>query len=225
MDDVKGKDTDRSCEQNLDKSLIELEKANRNLKKTLNSVIEAISTIAEIHDPSMLGHQRRVAALSVAIGRKMKLPQEKIDGLKTASLVHDIGKISIPSNIISQPELFSHTARALMRVHPTAGYKILKKIPFPQPVSLIVYQHHERCDGSGYPLGMKGGDVLIESKILSVADVLEAMTSKRPHREKLGLHAAQEELSKNKGRAYDATVVDACLELIKAMGYNLNFID
>jgi putative nucleotidyltransferase with HDIG domain len=225
MPDPKLKGSEPSDEQDLRSQVQKLAQANKNMKDMYHSVIDAISTIAEIHDPSMAGHQRRVCALAVSIARELNLPSENINTLKTAAIVHDIGKISVPSNILAQPMFFSSSARLLMQIHATSGYKILSKIPFPHPIARIVYQHHERIDGSGYPLALKDKDILFEAKILAVADVLEAMTSKRPHRERFGLHAAQDELFRNKGQTYDSKVVDACFKLISNKDATLDFIE
>jgi HD-GYP domain-containing protein (c-di-GMP phosphodiesterase class II) len=151
----------------------------------------------------------------------MKLPKDKIEGLRTAATIHDLGKISIPAEILSKPSSLTNTEFALIKDHPQAGFNILKNIDFPWPVARMVLEHHERMDGSGYPNGLTGDELLIESKILAVADVVEAMASHRPYRTALGIDVALEEISKNSGSLYDPGAVDACLRLFNGKGYRL----
>ena len=145
----------------------------------------------------------------------MKLPQDKIEGVRIASLVHDIGKISIPAEILNKPTKLSKIEYSLIKDHPQIGYDILKSIDFPWPIAQIVLQHHERLNGSGYPQGLKGEDILLEARIMGIADVIEAMDSHRPYRPALGIDAALEKITPNKGILYDPKVVDACLKLFK----------
>jgi HD-GYP domain-containing protein (c-di-GMP phosphodiesterase class II) len=145
----------------------------------------------------------------------MKLPPDKIEGIRIASLIHDIGKIGIPAEILSKPDRLSEIEYSLIKDHSQMGYDILKSIDFPWPIAQIVLQHQERLNGSGYPQGLKGDDILLEAKIIAVADVIEAMSSHRPYRPALGIDQALEEISKNKGILYDPEVVDTCLMLFK----------
>ena len=178
-----------------------------------HSIIEAITKTVEKRDPYTAGHQQRVSRLAAGIAGKMNLTQEKIEGIQIAALVHDIGKIVIPIDILSKPGRINFHEYSLIKAHSETGYEILQGIEFPWPVAQIVLQHHERIDGSGYPYGLKGNDILLESKIISVADVVEAMSSHRPYRQALGLDKALEEINRGKGEGYDSQVVDACNEL------------
>jgi PAS domain S-box-containing protein/putative nucleotidyltransferase with HDIG domain len=185
------------------------------LKKTMDAAIDTISKIVEAKDPYTAGHQKNVSQIATFIAREMKLPQEKIEGIRIASLIHDIGKISIPAEILSKPTTLSDIEFSLIKVHSQIGYDILKSIDFSYPVASVILQHHERLDGSGYPNNLKGDEILLEAKIIGVADVVEAMSSHRPYRPSLGMDAALEEISENKGGLYDSEVVDTCLNLFK----------
>jgi PAS domain S-box-containing protein/putative nucleotidyltransferase with HDIG domain len=185
------------------------------LKKSIEDVIYTIGKITETRDPYTSGHQLKVSKLSTAIAQEMKLPQDKIEGIRIASLVHDIGKISIPSEILSKPSKLSEIEYRLIKNHSQIGYDILKSIEFPWPVAEIVLQHQERLNGSGYPQGLKGDDILLEAKIIAVADVIEAMSSHRPYRPALGINKALEEIFINRGILYVPEVVDACIKLFK----------
>lgn len=169
----------------------------------------------ETRDPYTAGHQNRVALLSRAIGEEMGLSSDQILGIYMAAQVHDIGKISVPSEFLTKPGRLSKPEMELIRCHPQEGYDILKDIPFPWSVTRFVVQHHERMDGSGYPLGLSGEEIAIEARILAVADVVEAMASDRPYRPALGLTIALEEISKNSGKFYDPQVANACVSLFK----------
>ena len=176
----------------------------------------------ETRDPYTAGHQRRVADLSRAIARAIgSLTTEQIDGLRMASTIHDIGKISVPAEILSKPKKLTDIEFSLIKVHPQSGYDILKDIDFSWPIARMVLEHHERMDGSGYPNGLTGSDLLLESRILAVADVVESMASHRPYRPALGINAALDEIAKNKGVLYDPEVVDVCLKLFNEKGYKL----
>jgi len=185
------------------------------LKKSIEDVIYTIGKITETRDPYTSGHQLKVSKLSTAIAQKMKLPQEKIEGIRIASLIHDIGKISIPSEILSKPSKLSEIEYRLIKNHSQIGYDILKSIEFSWPIAQIVLQHQERLNGSGYPQGLKGDDILLEAKIIAVADVIEAMSSHRPYRPALGINKALEEISINRGILYVPEVVDVCIRLFK----------
>jgi len=164
-------------------------------------------------DPYRHSHQKRVAQLACAIAREMNLPEEQIEGIRVAGNIHDIGKISVPMEILNKPGRVNKNEFGIIKNHAQAGYDILKTIEFPWPIAQIVLQHHERMDGSGYPQGLSGKDILLEARILGVADVVEAMVSRRPYRPALGIDKALEEISKNRGILYDPEVVDACLKL------------
>ena len=191
------------------------------LDKSLDQAIVAIAATVEMRDPYTAGHQRRVAELAVAIASEMGLPAEQIEGIRIAGIVHDIGKIHVPAEILSNPSKLSDAEFSIIKTHPQVGYEILHSIDFPWPVAQIVLQHHEKMDGSGYPNGLKGEDILIESRILCVADVVEAMASHRPYRPGFGIFPALQEISRNKGRLYDQNVVKAVMTLFLDKGYEL----
>ena len=191
-------------------------KSYESVKKTLDDAINTMVKIVELRDPYTAGHQQKVADLATAIAGEMKLEDTRIDQLRTASLIHDIGKLYIPSDILSKPGKLSEIELGLIKTHSKSGYDIVKGMDFPAAVALAVLQHHERLDGSGYPSQLKGADTLLESKILAVADVVEAMSSHRPYRPALGIDKALEEISNNRGKLYDPDVVDACLELFSS---------
>lgn len=189
------------------------------LNKTMGGIIQAIALIVGTRDPYTAGHQRRVADLAKVIAQEMGLSDEQMDGLHMAGLIHDLGKISVPAEILSKPSELSEIEFSLIKGHSQAGYEILKEIDFPWPIAEIVLQHHERLDGSGYPAGLKGPEICLEAKILMVADVVEATASHRPYRPGRGIEAALEEISRNKGVLYDPTVVAACLRRVQEKGY------
>ncbi|MEI6186510.1 MAG: HD domain-containing phosphohydrolase, partial [Dehalococcoidia bacterium] len=196
-----------------------LEKSYESLKKTLDDAINTMAKIVEIRDPYTSGHQQKVADLATAIAREMKLDDARIDHIRMAAVIHDIGKMYVPSDILSKPGRLSEIEFSLIKTHSQSGYDIVKSMDFPCAMAQAVLQHHERLDGSGYPNGLKGEDTLLEAKILTVADVVEAMASNRPYRPALGIDKALEEISKNKGRLYEADVVDTCVKLFKEKGY------
>lgn len=187
----------------------------------MGTMIQAMSAAVETRDPYTSGHQRRVADLASSIAAQMRLPSDRIDGIRMAASIHDLGKISIPAEILSMPRKLSQLEFELIKTHPQAGYDIIKNIDFPWPIATIILQHHERMDGSGYPNGLSGDKILLEARILAVADVVEAMASYRPYRPALGLDKALEEIMQNKTVLYDAEAVDACLKLFKEQGYKL----
>jgi putative nucleotidyltransferase with HDIG domain len=166
-----------------------------------------------MRDPYTAGHQKRVTDLAVAIARNLGLSEDKIDGIRMAGLIHDIGKISIPAEILAKPGPISEKEFALIMDHPQVGYDIIKNIEFPWPVAKTVLQHHERMNGSGYPQGLQGKYVLLEARILAVADVVESIASFRPYRQALGIKEALKEIAEDKKTLYDNQVVDACLNL------------
>jgi len=200
----------------------ELKQSLANIRRILDNTINVVATIVEMREPYAAGHQQRVALLACAIAAKMSLPDEKIDNLHTAALLHDTGKIYVPTETLGKPEKLTETERAMVNLHSQMGFKIVQKVDFPRPVAQIVLQHHERLDGSGYPYGISGDEILPEARILAVADVIEAMASARPHRPALGIDIALKEISKNKGTLYDPKVVDACVELFTEHGFTLN---
>jgi len=201
--------------------ITERKQSEERLKKTMGTTIQTMSKIIEVKDPYTAGHQQRVSQLTTAIAKELNLPPDKIEGIKITSLLHDIGKISVPTEILSKTTTLSDIEFSLIKEHSQAGHDILKAIDFSYPVANIVLQHHERLNGSGYPQGLKGDEILLEARILGVADVVEAMSSHRPYRPSLGIDAALEEISKNKGILYDPEVVDACLKLFKEKGFKL----
>lgn len=183
------------------------------LQKITRDVIKAMTTMVEKKDPYTAGHQQRVSRLANEMAKEMQLPERQIEGIRIAALVHDIGKIAVPTEILSKPGKISECEFNIIKTHSQVGYDILKEIDFPWPVAEAVLQHHERMDGSGYPGGLSGEDIIIEARILSVADVVEAMASHRPYRKAHGIEKALEEISRNKGTLYDKEVVEACLKL------------
>jgi PAS domain S-box-containing protein len=191
------------------------------LKKSLGATINAMAVTVETRDPYTAGHQRRVADLALAISVEMNLKREQIDSIRMASMIHDIGKISIPSEILSKPSKLTNLEFDLIKTHSQSGYDILKDIEFPWPLADFVLQHHERMNGSGYPRNLKGDEIFLEALIMAVADVVEAMASYRPYRPALGIELALEEIEKNKGILYDDAVVNACLKLFREKSYHL----
>jgi putative nucleotidyltransferase with HDIG domain len=192
-----------------------LQLSYRRLQGLLDDVVNAMSLTVEERDPYTAGHQRRTAALATALARELRLPYQDVEGVRMAGLIHDIGKISIPAEILSKPGRLNQAEMLLIRRHPAVAYDILRQIDFPWPVDRIVYQHHERLDGSGYPLGISGSAILLQSRILSVADVVETIESHRPYRPGLGREEALREITVHRGILYDASVVDACLRLFR----------
>ena len=191
------------------------------LKDNLKDTVHAIATIVEMRDPYTAGHQVRVTALAAAIATEMGLPADQIEAIEVAGMVHDLGKIQTPAEILSKPGEISELEHNLIKTHPQAGYDILKGIHFPWPIADIVLQHHERLDGSGYPHGLKDSEILLAARILSVADVVEAMSSHRPYRASLGIDAALAEIAAHRGTLFDPQVVDACTHLIQEKKFSL----
>ncbi len=187
--------------------------AARRVERALAGTIHALAVTTEMRDPYTAGHQERVTRLAVAIGRKMELPEIRLEGLRVAGLLHDVGKVSVPAEILSKPTELTPIEFALVRSHPETGYAILREIDFPWPVAAIVLQHHERMDGSGYPSGLRGEEIFLEARILAVADTVEAMASHRPYRAAFGIAEALAELARGTGSTFDAAVASACQEL------------
>jgi len=192
-----------------------------NLRKALSTTIQVMVSAVESRDPYTAGHQARSANIARAIATEMELPQEKIEGIRMAGSIHDIGKLSIPAEILSKPAKLSNIEFDLIKEHPRKGHEILKYVESPWPLAEIIYQHHERMNGSGYPRNLKGDEILMEARILAVADVVEAIASYRPYRPALGINFALEEIEKNKGIFYDDAVADACLRLFREKGFKL----
>jgi len=196
------------------------ESLNR-MRQALTATVHAMAVTVETRDPYTSGHQKRTADLARAIAAEIHLSSERIEGMRMAGIIHDLGKLSVPAEILSMPRKLTEMEFALIKTHPEAGYDILKNIDFPWPIARMVLEHHERMDGSGYPNGLTGEKLLKESRILMVADVVEAMSSHRPFRPSLGLNAALDEISRNSGVLYDEEAVDACLRLFHEKGYRL----
>jgi putative two-component system response regulator len=195
------------------KILWQLQQSLTRVKELFENTVGALASTLEKRDPYTAGHQQRVGYLACALAQEIGMPVERIEGLRLASFVHDIGKIGVPSEVLSKPGKLSEVEMDLIRVHSQIGYDILKCIDFPWPIAEMVLQHHERLNGSGYPQGLFDQKILLEAKIIGVADVIEAMNSHRPYRPALGLSVALEEIYKNKGVLYDGEIVDACIRL------------
>ena len=201
------------------KSEMELKRSLEKLQLAMSSTIDAISLIVESRDPYTAGHQRRVAQLAAAIATELGFAGERIDLIRMGGLIHDIGKIYIPAEILTKPGRLNQLEFNMIKSHPTVGYEILQKVDFIPIIAEMVYQHHERMDGSGYPQGLSGAQLLPEARIISVADTVEAMASHRPYRPSLGIAAALEEVTRQRGSAFDPEVVDACLRLFRERAY------
>jgi putative nucleotidyltransferase with HDIG domain len=199
----------------------EAKKATGRLIKAMEDTMQAMAMIIEMRDPYTAGHQRRVTKLACAIAREIGLSEEQVTGLRLAGLIHDIGKVRVPAEILTNPDGLSEAEFTMIKMHPLLGYEILKTMDLPWPIAQIVHQHHERMDGSGYPTGLSGEDIILEARILAVADVVEAIASHRPYRPARGVDKALEEISQQRGRLYDPGVVDACLKLFKENQFKL----
>lgn len=185
------------------------------LKGTIEKTLQAMAFTIETRDPYTAGHQRRVTKLACAIAKEMNLPEVRIEGLRMAGELHDIGKIYVPAEILSKPGKISEAEYNIIKTHPQVGFDILKTIEFPWPIAKIIFQHHERMDGSGYPSCIREKKILMEARILAVADVIEAMATHRPYRPAQSIEKALKEISTNRGILYDAKVVDACLKVFE----------
>ncbi len=204
----------REEEENLSRTLT-------NLRRAMKGTLEALTLAVEAKDPHTTGHQRRVADLARTIAMEMGLPDAEVDGIRMAAFLHDIGNITLPAEILSKASRLSDVEFGLIKTHPQNGYELLKEIEYPWPVARIVWQHHERLNGSGYPLGLSGEEILLGARILAVADVVEAMASHRSHRSSPGLEKALEEIGARKGVLYDPAVVDACLRIFREKDFRL----
>lgn len=197
----------------------ELRKNLEGLRRIFNETVRALASAVEMREPYLAGHQERVTTLAVAMARKLSLPEDQIDGLCVAGLVHDVGKLFIPTEILGKSGELTLTERETIKTHPKVGYDILKTIEFPWPVAEVVRQHHERLNGSGYPRGLAGENILLEARILSVADVVEAVSYPRPHRPPLGIDKALEVISESRDLLHDAEVVEVCFQLFREKGF------
>jgi putative nucleotidyltransferase with HDIG domain len=199
-----------------------LRESYNKLDKMLDAVIRTIASTVEMRDPYTSGHQNRVASLASAIAEEMGLPPETVKGIQVVGAIHDIGKICVPAEILCKPGRITEAEYSIIREHARTGYNILKGIDFPWPVALAVLQHHERMDGSGYPGQLSGEDIILEAKVIAVADVVESMASNRPYRPSLGIDKALTEISQQRSILYDAVVVDACLKLVNEKKFKLD---
>ncbi len=199
-----------------------VERKTKQLREMFQSTVNAMSHAAEIRDPYTAGHQQRVSQLACAIAMKLGMSDEQISTIKYAGLLHDIGKIRIPVSILTRPGKLMDAEIKMIRIHPKVGYDLLQPIPFPWPIAEVVYQHHEKMDGSGYPRGLTADDILPESRIVTVADVTEAEMSYRPYRPALGVDVALNEIETNRGILYDADAVDACLDLFRKKKFSFD---
>ncbi len=207
--------SERSARAELNTALDDVKLNFDKLRRAMDGIVQAISVVVEMRDPYTAGHQQRVAQLSCAIARSMGLSEDDVYALHMASVIHDLGKITIPAEILSKPGQLSALEYELIKNHVQAGYDILRQVDFPWPLAVIVLQHHERMDGSGYPNGLNGDEILLPARILSVADVFETIASHRPYRPSLGLQRALDEIRDNRGTLYDREVADVCLDLIE----------
>jgi PAS domain S-box-containing protein/putative nucleotidyltransferase with HDIG domain len=198
-----------------------LQQTLASLKKAVSITIQVMVSAVEARDPYTSGHQTRVADLACAIAREMKLSRDQIEAIRLAASIHDIGKLSLPAEILSKPTKLTEIEFSLIKEHSKIGYEILKNVESPWRLAEIVYQHHERINGSGYPRKLKGDDILMEARIIAVSDVVEAMASHRPYRPGLGVDAALKEIENNRGISYDLEATDACLRLFRENGYQL----
>ena len=198
---------------------IEKNQPAEELQKFIEDIAYMIAEIIEVRDPYLIGHHQRVSSLTTAIAQEMKLPQGKIRGVRIASLVHDVGKVNLPTEIVSKPGNLVEVELNLVKNHPRTGYEILSKVDFPWPIADIVFQYQEKIDGSGYPRGLKGAEILIEAKILGVANVIEAMTSNRSYRQALSIKEALTEIMKYKNILFDPEVIDAGITLFQEKGF------
>jgi PAS domain S-box-containing protein/putative nucleotidyltransferase with HDIG domain len=191
------------------------------LRRAMGGIIHVMVSTVEARDPYTAGHQQRVAELARSIAQEMGLSEEEVDGIRIAGSIHDLGKIKIPAEILSNPGRITTVEFDLIKTHPDVAYSILQEIEFSRPVAEMVRQHHEKMDGSGYPRGLKKGEILMEAKILTIADVVEAIASHRPYRPALGIKIALDEIRKNRGLLYDPKSVDACIEVFESEKFQL----
>ena len=210
-----------NLERMVEERTAELRATNKRLQETIDGTVRIIASTVESRDPYTAVHQRRVAEIAQATAREIGLPEDRVHGIFMAGMIHDVGKVSVPAEILSKPTRLTENEFSLIKQHSQVGYNILKDIVFPWPLAEIVLQHHERLNGSGYPDGLKDGQILLESRIIAVADVVEAMASHRPYRPALGLDKALDEITRNAGRLYDEDAVAACVRLVREKGFQL----
>jgi len=203
---------------------LQLREDENQYKTSLAQTIEAFAKVVEARDPYTAGHQVRVSKLAAAIGRKMQLSDHMIEGIKMGALIHDIGNIHLPAEILTKPTHLSEVEFELIKTHPIVGCNILANVNFPWPVADIVGQHHERMDGSGYPSGLKSDEIRLEARIVAVSDVVEAMSSYRPYRPALGIDRALEQIKLDRGSLLDEEVVDSCLELFSEGAFSFDLL-
>lgn len=202
----------------LNRSLEELQSSYERTRMILEGTVLAMSRIVESRDPYTAGHEQQVARIACVISEKMLLPADRVDAIRVAGQLHDIGKIAVPSEILTKPGRLSPLEMEMVKTHCQNAYDILKAIEFPYPVAKIILQHHERLDGSGYPQGLKGDEILLEARIIGVADVIEAISSHRPYRPAKDVDVAMKEITDHRGTLYDANVVDAALDIYRTKG-------
>ncbi len=199
-----------------------LRQSPERLREPLGRTVEVLASALELRDPCTARHQRCVTQLACAIAEEMGLAEEQTERLRMAALIHDVGKIQVPAEVLTKPGALTDAQFGLITSHPQTGCDVLSSIDFPWPVGQIVLQHHERMDGSGYPAGLAGEEIILEARILAVADVVEAVTSHRPYREALSVDRALQEISRSKGTLYDGEVVDACCRLFREKGFSFD---
>lgn len=203
------------------KRAAELVVVNEELREALMNTVGVAMSLSEMRDPYTAGHERRVAEIAVAISAALGFDTDRQEGIRVAGCLHDVGKIMVPAEILSKPGRLTDNEYNLVREHAQAGYEVLSQVSFPWPVAEVAWQHHERMDGSGYPNQRTSDELLLESRIMAVADTVEAMSSHRPYRPGLGIDKALAELERGRGTAYDREVVDACLHLFREGGYSI----
>jgi len=211
--------TNRRYRQHLEQIVAE---RTASLRNALEGIIRAMGLVVESRDPYTSGHQHRVAMLSAAMAGEMGLTKDRVEGIRLAGMIHDLGKIAVPAEVLSKPTRLADYEFDLIKTHPKVAHDILKEIEFPWPIARIVHQHHEKMDGSGYPQGLSGEDILLDARIICVADVVEAMASHRPYRPAIGLDKALEEVSDNAGTLYDPEAVTACLRLFREKQFSFD---
>lgn len=206
--------------RHLDQRADELKTSYEKTRLILSGTVLAMSKIVESRDPYTAGHEQQVSEIAGLIAQKMSLSNDQVEAIRVAGSLHDIGKIGVPAEILTKPGRLSWLEMEMIKTHTQNAYDILKTIEFPYPIAQIILQHHERMDGSGYPQGLKGDDILLAARIIGVADVLEAMSAHRPYRPALGMEAAMDEIVKNRGVLYDPNVVDTCLGIYQSESQN-----
>jgi putative two-component system response regulator len=211
---------ERATRSERNQALVEIQRNLDKFKRAMDGIVQAMSLTVEMRDPYTAGHQERVGQLATAIASELELPQDRIYGLRMAASIHDIGKITVPTEILCKPGKLLPLEYELIKNHVQAGYDILKKIEFPWPLAEFIYQHHERMDGSGYPNGVAGEDIHLEARIIAVSDVFETIASHRPYRPSLGVNHAIEEIKANLGRLYDPVVAEACLYVVQEKAFS-----